>query len=306
MPTDKKPPSPNDLRRALSRQSYHGNFIRIEDDNLAGLDCLVATRRGLFGVHQSGYRAIAYGRFFGITEHGGHVYLFEACDITHKPSYMGRIVRMSRVGNHLCDPVVLTTGLDNGCHQIAVIDSHLHVVDTYRQAIHRLKLDGDFVESLLPLPVPAKGARQMPPYVHMNSITPIGDRIYLLLHNGTNQPPRKSEVAVFDKQWQMLDRYTIDGNGCHDIVPLEDGTILSCASDEGELIGSNGLKIKLGEELTRGLAFNAQTIMVGTSVLAEREERDNALGSVIFLDRQYRQFAKVELPGAPMCILSLS
>lgn len=305
MPADANPVSPREIRRSLSRQAYRDNAIRIVDDNLEGLECLVTTRQGLFGVSTSGYRLIAYGRYFGITEHAGHIYAFDACDSTHNSSFMGRIVRFSLNDNRLLDPIVVTRGLDNGCHQITVINDNLLVVDTYRQLIHKFNLDGDWVDSFMPLPRLAPGARQMPEYAHMNSINRIGDRIFLLLHNGTTVPPKQSEVLVFDMQWRLLDRYTIDGKSCHDIIALEDGTLLHCGTKAAELIGSNGLKVKISENMTRGLAFNSRLVMVGTSALAQRAERDFTDGGVTFLDRRYEKHSEVRLPGATMCILAL-
>jgi hypothetical protein len=139
----------------------------------------------------------------------------------------------------------------------------------------------------------------------MNSIQRVEDRILIMLHNGTLVPPRNSEVLVFDRSWNLVDRTAVDGMSCHDILPLDDGSLLYCGSDDGELIGSNGLKIKLSPYMTRGLARNDRHLIVGTSRLAERHARELVQGSVIFLGHDYQPVCEVQLPGAPTCIISV-
>ncbi len=293
------------LRRALARQAYYADHVRLVDTDISGADCLVASRHGVFAVSQSGARVILHGLFFGITIDRGHVYLFEACDDTRKSNWMGRVIRLRRDGDRLCEPEVLCKGLDNGCHQIALIDDELIVVDTYRQLLQRFTREGAHIATFDPIPPYTSEGRYAPTQVHMNSIRQVCDSVLLMLHNGNTVPSAPSEVLVVDRQWAVVDRYKIDGYGCHDIVALEDGTLLFCGSEDGELIGSNGLKIKVSEDMTRGLAFNATTVMIGTSRFAQREARDMVDGSVIYLDRSYRRLCEVPLHGAPTCIVSL-
>jgi hypothetical protein len=223
----------------------------------------------------------------------------------HEPTKMGRIVRLRYQSGRLSAPEILCKGLENGCHQIAIIGDTLYVMDTYHQLIQRLTLDGVHVGAFDPVPRYSSEGVYAPMMAHMNSIRQVGDSIRIMLHNGGIAPPERSEVLVFNRQWQLLDRHDIDGFGCHDIVPLEDGTMLYCGSEDGELIGSNGLKIRVSDHMTRGLDYTKSLVMIGTSRMVAREERDMVDGSVIFLDRAYQRLDEVLLPGAPTCIIAL-
>ena len=296
--------STSKLRLALARQAYERGTVRLADADLAGAECLVASRQGLFAVDRHSFRILAYGQFFGLTIDSGQLYLFEAGDRTYRPSFMGRIVRFDVDGRTLANPSVVCQGLDNGSHQIAIFDDLLHIVDSYRQAIHRFERGGTYVDSLTPIPVPEAPTRTLP-YAHMNSICAVDDAVYLMLHNGSITPPRQSEILVFDRNWSLQSRSFINGSSCHDILPLEGGAMLHCGSNDGELIGTGGVKVKLTGNMTRGLAALAEGFVVGTSELMERSRRMTASGSVIFLDRTYAVQGELALPGAPTCIIAL-
>ncbi len=96
---------------------------------------LVATRRGLYGVSPRGWTLAVSGFFFGITLRGADIFVFEACDQPRSPRKRGRIVRLTRDGQHIRSATVVAKGLDSGCHQIAFIGDRLHVMDTYNQAV---------------------------------------------------------------------------------------------------------------------------------------------------------------------------
>lgn len=292
-------------RLALARQAYATDAIRISDNSLTDANCLAATRNGLFAVGVNGARTLIHGLFFGITIDNGFVYIFETCDDTRSASNMGRILRFRLDRDRLCEPNILCKGLANGCHQIKIIDGQLVVVDTYQQLIQRYTLGGDNIDCFDPVPQFNAEGQYMPTQAHMNSVAAIGDKIHLMLHNGNAVPSIKSEVLVFDRQWTLTEKYQIDGYCCHDIVELEDGTLLYCGSDDGELLASNGLKLGLSGLMTRGLAYNMTHVMVGTTQFAPRESRDMVEGSVIYLDRSYQRVCEVPLHGAPTCIVSL-
>lgn len=286
------------IRRALAREAYRQGRIRIATTAIAGFDCLAATRQGLFAVATDRLVPVLHGLFFGTAQYDNCIYVFEACDAPGSRSQMGRILRFRIEDGHLVEPTILATGLDNQCHQIAVIDGLLHVVDTANQRVLRHRLDGTALDTLDPLP-------DEPGYRHINSIAAIGDHIALLLHNGAGGEVRPSELAIFDSQWRQLDRRPIAGHGCHDIWTDARGTVWHCGSMAGELVSEHGQRIALSNAMTRGVAQLGNQLLVGTSLFGSRGERDKLGGSIIWCDGDYRPMAELPLPGAPTTLLAL-
>ena len=298
---------PRAIRIVRGFEAYREDRVRLVSRELRGMTHLVSTRRGLFAVHAEGYRLIAHGFFFGIARRGDTLYVFEACDQPHGPTRQGRIVAIQMQDGRIDTTHVVAKGLDNGCHGIGFIASRLHVTDTYNQRI--LQFSEDFQErvTLSPLPVPEQGrwAAGDPQYRHVNSLLKVGDRILLLLHNVFQHSGRKSEIAVFDKSWQPIERRLLDGRDCHSLACLQDGSIVTCGSRDGELLFEDGRRVPLTSRMTRGLAIGTETIVVGTSTPAERVDRTESLGSVLFLDTGYRLLHELPLPGAPTDLCSL-
>jgi len=292
------------LRSALAWNAYEADKIRLAGTDLTNADVLIGSRQGLFIASKSGAQLLGHGRFFGVTEYDNTIYIFESCDTPSRSTRLGRILALKRKGNEIVDARVVTKGLDNGCHQVAVIDSHICVVDTHNQGINRFTMTGDYIDTMHPLP-PLLPGDKTPSYVHMNGITAVDDRIYVMAHNGTITPRKASEVIVLDKDWKFIKRYFIDGHGCHNTVALPGGRLLHCGSEAGELISSDGLKCKISESMTRGLAFNRKSIIVGASLFAERAQREDITGSIIYLDHSYNIQAEVVLSAAPNDLICL-
>lgn len=286
------------IRMALAGQAHDSGTVRLASDDLTGFDHLVSTRKGLFVARPDAHRQIAWGQYYGITIDGETIYAFEACDRPRIRSNRGRIVRLRHRNGRIESADVLARNLDNGCHQIDVIGGALLVTDTYNQRLLRIPLDGGAAEMLYPLPPPVEGEPET--YVHINSLLACGDAIYLLLHNDSGRTGRDSAIAVFDRLWNRTGTIPLTGQGCHSLAMLEDGTLLSCGSAAGEIIGSDGRAIEISGRMTRGLSVEAAQIVVGGSVFLEREARDDAPGSVDFLTRDYRPLGSVELPGPVM------
>lgn len=282
------------VRQALALHAYRQNQVRIVDRDLAGFRCLVASRRGLFAVSPEASKLVAYGQFFGLRRSGHLLYAFEACDLRRGPSRLGRVLRLRLDGDRLCDETVLATGLDNRCHQLALIGPHICVVDTANQAVVRLTLDGGLVDTQVPFGDPVPDGRH-----HMNAIARVDGATLVMLHNGGEGPSRPSELAWLDDAWRVVRRETLPGYGCHDIIADQDGLLWHCGSMDGELLNSAGLRAKVSDRLTRGLAITRDSILVGTSRFAVRRARTEVGGSVLFLDRQLARVAEVEVAGAP-------
>jgi hypothetical protein len=73
----------------------------------------------------------------------------------------------------------------------------------------------------------------------------------------------------------------------------------------GEIINSVGLRQKVTERMTRGLAITQESVIVGASDFGARHVRDRLAGSLLYLDRQLTIQAEVQLPAAPTDIVLL-
>ncbi len=290
------PPGEATIRAALATQAYRAGVVRLVDADLSGCTYLVATRHGLFATDGRALRRIAHGFFYGITVLDDAILLFEAGDWPRSPTRRGRIVRLRVRGERIVGSDILATGLDNGCHQIDVIGDRLCVLDTYHQRVLAFALDGGEPEDIHPLG-DARDGDWAGGYAHVNSLIAHGDAILLLLHNGAGRTGRPSEIARLTRDWQLVDRTHVDGMGCHSFAVLEDGAVLTCGSFAGEIVATDGLKVPVCDMMTRGLSVDAKAIVVGGSAFAERSARDTAGGALVFLDRSYRQTARLAVPG---------
>ena len=292
---------PRHLRIARGYEAYKADVVRLANRNLAGYKHIVATRRGVFAVAQTGFLLIAHGFFFGITFRDGNIYLFEACDQPPGPTIQGRIIALTRRGEEITEARVVASGLDNGCHQIDFIDDRLHVLDTYNQKIIRFTKDLTEREVLAPLPLCTNGrwSSEDLEYRHVNSLLSIEDRIFLLLHNSSRKTGRSSELAVYSKEWQPMDLWTLKGKDCHSLAVLEDGSLLVCGSGDGDLISADGFRVHLAIAMTRGLSVGRDSIVVGVSPFVAGEHRSESRGSLMFLDRSFNKLSTLKIPGAP-------
>lgn len=298
-------PSPTTMRAMLAGAAYRANAVRLTGRSLAGSDCLVASRQGLFAVGRDGSTVeAAHGFFFGVRPFADGVLLFEACDRPYGPSRRGRLVHLRWRDGRLADPIILAKGLDNQCHQVAVFDDAIWLVDTANQAIRQFALDGTPVATHAPFPFASRDDTSGA-YLHLNGIAKIGDRIAVMLHNGRADPPRTSELAWLDADLRPVVRVPLPGRSCHDIVADTDGVLWHCDSMAGDLITSAGTRMRVTDRMTRGLAVAADEIVVGASDFATRAHRDAAPGSVIFIDRRTDARIDVAVPGAPTDLILL-
>ena len=294
------------LRAALARDKYDRREFRITDSALAGFDWLVASPQGIFAVSKEHAKTVIHGWFFGLWRDGDTLYLFENCAHRNHAEAMGRLVRITIVDGHLTAPLVLANGLDNNCHQVALIDGLVCVVDTANQAIRRFTTDGTPVDVRHPLPPIQDTGDSITDYHHINAIAKIGQRIAIMLHNGRLPPPATSELAWLDATWTLIERQPLPGHSCHDIVEDGNGVLWHCDSMAGDLIGSDGTRIHISDDLmTRGIAFSDDAILIGTSTFGPRHLRHKLRGAVVVLDRSFARQTVIDLPGAPTDIIAL-
>ena len=293
------------VRMAMALRSYETDSVRLIDPDIADHDWLVATHRGLYAVSLSDAKRVIYGWFFGICRDGQDVYLFENCAMRDRTRALGRIIKLTIASGTLTEPVVLVKGLDANCHQIEIIDGLLCIVDTANQAILRYSLSGSLLDVKMPFPV-APATDRSGAYLHINSIAKIDDRIAIMLHNGPVLPEKCTELAWLDADWNLCERGPLDGYCCHDIIEDKAGVIWHSASSTGELMASDGRRVKIASDrMTRGIALSADAMIVGISSFGARQNRDALPGAVVILDRALNKLAEYELDGPPADIVAI-
>lgn len=269
---------------------------------------LVASREGLYVAGIGGYERRRDGLFFGATIRDGMVWVFEALDEDlHARTNRGRILRIP------VDPAttafgpaeVMAEGLDNGCHQIDFIHGRLVVVDTYRQKLVVFRDDFSAADLHYPAGQADAAARDDPGYVHMNGIGGDGHNLYVMLSHAGVQPARVSEVIRLDKSFQPVERFSLPGLMCHDLVVLEDGRLIANGSMGGFLIDRQGIIAQVDSLLTRGLSIGADDVVIGSSTFGDRERRIAATGRLTFTGRDLALRARYDLPAAPTQIRRL-
>jgi hypothetical protein len=293
------------IRTALARQAYATDQVRLLDRDLAGYDWLVATHRGLFAVGEAGVKLVCHGWFFGIRLHRQSLYLFENCANRDRTAPLGRLLRFDLIGAEIATATVIAKELHPNCHQLAVIDEVVHLLDTANQTILRFTLDG---APLLPVRPFAEASNEdtSGAYHHINAIAEVDGRIGVLLHNGHAEPERNSQIAWFDREWRELERIELPGRMCHDIVTDPVGMVWNCASLDGDVISAAGARHHvIDDHLTRGLAFAPDRVIVGYSTFGPRKFRDGLRGGVILYDSMFNRLAQHELDGPPADIAPL-
>ena len=293
------------IRMAIALDCYENDKVRIVDPEISGHEWLVATHKGLFAVGHGLAKLLLHGWFFGICRHGDELFLFENCSLRDHSRTNGRIVRLQLMDGRLVNPAVLAKHLDANCHQLKVIDERLCLVDTANQAILRFTLYGGAVDTKTPFAI-APATDRSGAYLHINSIAQIGEKIAILLHNGKAIPEKCSELAWLDSGWNIVERVPLEGHCCHDILEDEYGVLWHSASMTGEIMTSEGRRVKVdAHRMTRGLAISATSLCVGVSGFGPRQNRDALPGAVVVFDRSLSRLSEIELGGPPADIIAI-
>lgn len=273
---------------------------------MASAPYLVASRQGLYLVRHDRWRLLVDGKYFGIASAGEELFAFRHdARPGEDAGRSGRIVRFGWHEGELRERGVVVDGLDHNCHQLAGFDGAFFLVDTLDQSIR--EYDAEWrpaaVHRILP---PAE--REGPDHAHLNSIAGDGVTVRVMLHNGQRQRP--SEIIEFTRDFVERERTLLPCSGCHDIVPLPDGRLLTCLSPRGEIAfvergGVAGHTVKIDDLWTRGLVVSKDETAVGSSLYGQRLGRALLPGFVTFLDTTFQRIARVYLPAAPTQIRRL-
>ncbi|MET1111054.1 MAG: hypothetical protein ABWX67_05945 [Allosphingosinicella sp.] len=262
----------------------------------------MASRQGLYSAAREQCRLLVAGAFFGIACVGPDVFAFR-----HDPgpgetaALSGRVVHYRWQDEALIEIGIVADGLDSNCHQLDYFDESFFLVDTLNQRILEYRRDWTpAAEHRILPPAPRDG----PGHAHLNSIAGTADRVWLMLHNKDRGRP--SEILELDRDFRERARFELPCSGCHDIVPLPDGRLLTCLSPRGEVAFIPGETRKIDLLWTRGLVAGADEIVVGSSLYGNRVARTLLPGFVTFLDPgDLRRLARLYLPAAPTQIRRL-
>ncbi len=262
---------------------------------------LVASRQGIYRVEHGRHKMLIAGCYFGMTISGGYIYCFQTASLAEadKDPNCGRLVRYGFHDNGVGDAEVLYDGLDYNGHQIDFFDGSLWLVDSGHQQI--LEFDSGWNATAHPIGPPVE--RRSESDVHINSFHGRGDRIFLMFHNGHRGIP--SEIVEYDRAFREIRRTALSSTACHDVVQLEDCSLLYCESIKGQITVMGGASYKIDELYTRGLAVGDDEIAVGSSLYGMRASRQMLPGFVTFLDRAYNRVSRLHLPAAPTQIRRL-
>jgi hypothetical protein len=297
-------------RNVLDPLYFHLAYCRVHNRDLSEFTHLAASREGLFAVNQETWTKVLTGQFFGLTWRDGAFYAFESLGPYRPPErsekgrfFRGRIVRIELKDRRVTRVQVVYSGLSNGVHQIDFIGDFLYLVDTYNNRILRMPPTLDRIEAEFH---PVGRARQEDwknGYAHLNSIVGHNGFIYVLKHNGRpDTASGPSQVIRCNSSFEILETLELNGNACHNIVFLEDGSMLSCGSDRGEVIDGPHVVARITDMFTRGLSVDRETLVLGTSLYSTRtgqHGRRYVPGHVLFFDRNFELRADLELPAAP-------
>jgi hypothetical protein len=225
---------------------------------------------------------------------GDEVFAFRHGAASEEQPNSGCIVRYRWEAEALVEQAVVVEGLDHNCHQLEHDRGAFFLVDTLDQSI--LEYDDDWTllarRQILP-PAP----RGSPGHAHLNSITVEGDRVWVMLHNEPRGLP--SEIVEFDREFREQRRHLLPCSGCHDIVPLPDGRLLTCLSPRGQIQAGADEIHDIDDLWTRGLAVGPDEIAVGSSLFGKRVKRVLLPGFVTFLDPAFQRVGRLYLPAAP-------
>jgi hypothetical protein len=269
--------------------------------DLRGYTHFVAAQNGLYAANATSCRRLMRGKFYGLTFKNGDLFAYQAMgEDEPEDNKNGRILRITMKNDRIQSVSVAVKDLDSGCHQIDFVGDDLLVADCHNGCIVQLRLDSPEKRNrYYPLgKISRSSARNES---HINSIAGHPDgTIWVLLHNSGRKP---SEIMVLNRQFEVVERFSIDAGAAHNIVFTNDGSeYLVADSLGGRVISPNGVVIDGGSGMlmVRGLSLDENTCVVGDSIFGSRPFRRFVPGHVYFYDRHsWKLQSMITVPGAP-------
>ncbi len=282
-------------RAALTPVAGTADVPATIDGDVPDLRFLATTSKGLLLWNGSGYRKLVPGPTFGLTLRGGTAYVFQ------QTGHFGRVLAVRDWSAGMGVTPVLW-GLSRSIHQIDFVDDELFVVDTLRNRVRVYRLPeagrvlhaSEFVREL-------RVDRKAPPdHYHLNSVYRHGDLLYLMAHNHTVKTGRKSEILVYDAAtFAPVRTIPTDGTCCHNVFHDPAGLVFCRSLERTVALGDKD--VFRVEGLTRGLAVDANHVLVGvTTIAADPVRRDNDKSSVEVLTRGFTRLGGITTPSCQL------
>lgn len=241
------------------------------------------------------------GRVYGITRCEGRWYVTWNHRITlgDKPlGTMASILSFHFRDGQISDLRVEAAPLDEEVHQIDAWDKRLYITDTANNRIIEYEIGQT---ALIPVTNQypngrIENGRSSKNYSHINSVFQCGDYIYVMYHNLTKKTGRHSQIAVLNREWDVVDIIDTVANSAHNIFCHDTG-IIFCDSMNGRLMKPDRVLVDVNAYL-RGLAASSEFWLLGGSAHAKRGERGFTDGSVYQYSPVMNQIVStIMLPG---------
>lgn len=193
-------------------------------------------------------------------------------------------------------------GLSYAVHQIDFVNDDLLLTDTYHNSFRvfrdiadkSLCRPDDALRILTPRGLVA--SRKDKNYCHINSIYCDSNKIYILAHNNTFKTGRKSEIFIYDLDYNKIDIWPTPYSSAHNFYRGD--MELICDSESGTLMKNNEVAFECDDKsFTRGLSVSDDYIIVGSSGISPvREDRQYLDGNIYILDINFNRVAKIAIP----------
>ncbi len=256
-------------------------------DKEIGGQYLISTSSGLWYLKGKQISMILPGGCFGIT---GGPEKWYVCQYTGDYSRIleftlfeknNRILLLER-NNYL-------VGLSPNIHQIDLYKNRLYIVNAEENSILVSSEPGK-VKEYFPNKKIKKGSKKSN---HFNSVFINNKNVFVMAHNGTSKNMKDSEIYKLKRETlKTVSIEKINAQKAHNIFFLN-AKCGFCNSPKGELIVDNKVIFKNENYFLRGVAVNTNSIIVGGSEFATRENRDKTSSMIFELD--YNGNVKTEM-----------
>ena len=186
----------------------------------------------IFDETRANVMKVAEGKYFGLARAGPKVFLFGFTGEKNTRSNKGGIWSFKFAEGKIFDWKLEVSGLDNGCHQMAIFENHLYIPETYLQRLLRFKIDEEGAidpssKEVLNIWKPAlinffcESPDENAEYLHVNALTVQDGRFFFMcprLGRG-GDVDQESTIQVWNsRDWTMIDEYQLGRRFCHDLV----------------------------------------------------------------------------------------
>lgn len=236
---------------------------------------LISTSSGLWLLAGEKITMILPGGCFGITGGPDKWYV---CQYTGDYSRILEFTLFEQDGKILLlEKKNYLTGLSPNIHQIDLYDNNLYIVNAEENSI-LISSERGMKRVYYPNKKIKKGSKRNN---HFNSVFINKDDVFLMAHNGTTKSLKNSEIYILNRKSLKVDSIKeIKAQKAHNIFFLNE-KLGFCNSPSGELIVNDKVLFKDENYFLRGVAISEDSIVVGGSEFATRENRDKT-SSMIF------------------------